>query len=163
MAEEREIKEGRYKSSHSIQTLYPYTINFAPQKGDEIDDILVERLENLGEAIEELDNALVVRKALSKKFIHQINKEIEEIDFQLDHLSPPWKMGFYPQFEFFRLSLHKSMTSRKKDIRSEELSHWQDVISLRKEKRKFLDEYKSLWSAKKRLIDSSAEADAEAE
>ena len=59
----------------------------------------------------------------------------------------------YPQLEFLRLSLHKSLTSRQKDIRTEELKYWQDVITLLKEKRKFLDEYKSLLSTKKRLVE----------
>jgi hypothetical protein len=120
---------------------------------EDLAGILSERIENLNEAIKELDNALTERKVLSKNFIHQINKEIEEVDYQLGHLNPPWKTGFYPELEFLRLSLHKSLTSRKKDIRSEELKYWQDVITLLKEKRKFLDEYKSLLSTRKRLIE----------
>jgi len=52
-----------------------------------------------------------------------------------------------------RLSLHKSLTSRQKEIRSEELKYWQDVLTILKDKRKFLDEYKALLSTKKRLVE----------
>jgi len=121
--------------------------------GGEVSGILSERIENLREAIEELDEALANRKVLSKKFLKQIDEEMKEIHYQLGHLNPPWKTGFYPKLEFLRLSLHKSLTSRQKDIRTEELKYWQDVITLLKEKRKFLDEYKSLLSTKRRLVE----------
>jgi hypothetical protein len=119
--------------------------------GDEVSGILSERIDNLREAIEELDEALANRQVLSKKFVKQIDEEMKEIHYQLGHLNPPWKTGFYPKLEFLRLSLHKSLTSRQKDIRTEELKYWQDVITLLKEKRKFLDEYKSLLSTRRRL------------
>jgi len=121
--------------------------------GNEVSGILSERIDNLREAIEELDNALANRKVLSKKFMKQIDEEMKEIHYQLGHLNPPWQTGFYPKLEFLRLSLHKSLTSRQKEIRTEELKYWQDVISLLKEKRKFLDEYKSLLSTKRRLVE----------
>jgi len=121
--------------------------------GDEVSGILSERIDNLREAIEELDDALANRKVLSRKFLKQIDEEMKEIHYQLGHLNPPWQTGFYPKLEFLRLSLHKSLTSRQKEIRTEELKYWQDVISLLKEKRKFLDEYKSLISTKRRLVE----------
>ena len=119
--------------------------------GKEISGVLSERIQNLSEAIEELDRALTERKALSRKFLKQIEEEIKEVQYQLGHLNPPWKTGFYPKLEFLRLSLHKSLTSRAKEIRTEELKYWQDVVGLLKEKRKFLDEFKSLQSTARRL------------
>lgn len=120
---------------------------------EEITGILSERIKNLQEAIDEIDSALASRKVLSDRFLKQIGREMAEIYHQLRHLQPPWKTGFYPQVEFLRLSLHKSLTSRRKDIRSEELKYWEDVVGLLKEKRKFLDEYKALLSTKKRLVE----------
>lgn len=147
--EKRKDRDHRLKNSPGSQTS-SHNVN-RRGAGKELTGILSERIENLSEAIHELDHALATREALSQKFLKQIKAEIEEVYYQLGHLQPPWKTGFYPKLEFLRLSLHKSLTSRKKDIRSEELKYWQDVVDLLKEKRKFLDEYKSLLSAKKRL------------
>ena len=153
MSEEEKQKEGIGRHIFSPESLSSGRNGDRKPAGEELTGILSERVENLNEAIKELDDALAKRKVLSKNFVHQINKEIEEVNYQLGHLNPPWKTGFYPELEFLRLSLHKSLTSRKKEIRSEELKYWQDVIGVLKEKRKFLDEYKSLLSTKKRLIE----------
>ncbi len=79
-----------------------------------VTSILDERIANLREAIEEIDAALVGCKQLNVKFIEQIDREAER---HLNTLQPPWKMGFYPEIEFLRLSLHKSLTSRAKERR----------------------------------------------
>ena len=116
-----------------------------------VTSILDERLENLREAIEEIDDALAGRKQLNVHFLDQIDREAEEAKRHLNTLQPPWKAGFYPELEFLRLSLHKSLTSRAKEKRSEQLKYWENGINLAKERRKFLDEYKALWATKRRL------------
>jgi hypothetical protein len=60
-------------------------------------------------------------------------------------------MGFHPDIEFMRLSLHKSLTSRAKDHRTEELKYWENGVNLAKERRKFFDEYKALLATRRRL------------
>ena len=152
MVEEEGRKERNDRLTLSAKSP-PFDRNETRQNADEVTGILSERIDNLREAIQELDDALDKREVLSAKFLKQIDEEMKEIHYQLGHLNPPWKTGFYPKLEFLRLSLHKSLTSRQKDIRTEELKHWQDVITLLKEKRKFLDEYKSLLSTKKRLVE----------
>ena len=118
---------------------------------DELAGIFKERLQNLSDAIDELDQALAQRTRLSRKFIHQVEEEMQEVLRHIRQLNPPWKTGFHPELEFLRLSLHKSLTSRKKDKRSEELKYWEDVTGLVKDKRKLLDEYKALLGTKRRL------------
>ena len=113
--------------------------------------ILDERIENLREAIGEIDEALAGRKELNQDFIDEINREAEEVKRHLDMLQEPWKMGFYPEVEFLRLSFHKSLTSRAKDRRAEQLKYWENGVNLAKERRKFLDEYKALLATKRRL------------
>ncbi len=110
-----------------------------------------ERIENLVQAIGEIDTALIQRKALNEKFLEQITEERAEITHQLSFLNDPWKTGFYPEIEFLRLSFQKSLTSRAKDSRTEELKYWQDVIKLVMDRRKLVDEYNELLAAKKRL------------
>ena len=117
----------------------------------DISGILNERIRNLRDAIEEIDSALARRKILNFHFLEQIERERQEAVRQLDTLQPPWRAGFYPQLEFLRLSLHKSITSRAKDHRGEELKYWDDMVTLANERRKFLDEYKALVGMRRRL------------
>jgi hypothetical protein len=116
-----------------------------------ITGILDERIMNLKEAIAEIDEALSGRKRLSQEFLAQIDREAEEARRQLNTLQPPWRVGFYPEIEFLRLSLHKSLTSRAVDRRREELKYWENGINLAKERRKFLDEYNALLATRRRL------------
>ncbi|HUU16302.1 MAG TPA: hypothetical protein VMW72_04065 [Sedimentisphaerales bacterium] len=118
---------------------------------DDVTGLISERIENLVQAIDEIDTALIQRKGLNEKFLEQIKEERQEIKHHLNFLNEPWKTGFYPELEFLRLSFHKSLTSRAKDSRSEELKYWQDVIKLVMDRRKLVDEYKELLAAKKRL------------
>jgi hypothetical protein len=117
----------------------------------DVTGLISERIENLVQAIDEIDTALIQRKGLNEKFLEQIKEERQEIKHHLNFLNEPWKTGFYPELEFLRLSFHKSLTSRAKDSRSEELKYWQDVIKLVMDRRKLVDEYKELLAAKKRL------------
>jgi hypothetical protein len=117
----------------------------------EVSGVLDERIRNLGDAIAEIDSALAHRKVLNFRFLEQIEREREEAVRQLDTLQPPWRAGFYPQLEFLRLSLHKSITSRAHDHRGEQLKYWEDTVNLAKERRKFLDEYKALVAMRERL------------
>jgi len=118
----------------------------------DVTGILDERIRNLHEAIEEIDAALAHRKVLNVRFLEQINREAEEVKRHLNMLQDPWKMGFHPDVEFLRLSFHKSLTSRAKEHRGEQLKYWENGVNLAKERRKFLDEYKELLAAKKRLV-----------
>jgi len=121
------------------------------QDGTVTTSILDERIDNLREAIAEIDSALAGRKELNTQFVEQIDREAEEVKRHLNMLQPPWKTGFYPELEFLRLSFHKSLTSRAKDRRGEELKYWENGVNLAKERRKFLDEYKALLATKRRL------------
>jgi len=121
------------------------------ESGGAVTGILDERIANLREAIEEIDQALAGRKILNARFIEQIDAEAEEVKRHLGKLQPPWKTGFYPELEFLRLSFHKSLTSRAKDRRAEELKYWENGVNLAKERRKFLDEYKALVATRRRL------------
>ncbi|MDP2897847.1 MAG: hypothetical protein Q8Q12_15035 [bacterium] len=147
-------KEGNgvRKRSDSRGSFLEATGDDRPQHNDSaVTGILDERIENLREAIEEIDDALAGRKTLNREFIQQIDAEAEEVKRHLNMLQPPWKTGFYPEVEFLRLSFHKSLTSRAKERRTEELKYWENGVNLAKEKRKFLDEYKALQATRRRL------------
>ena len=135
-------------SPSSAENTDPTITNSQPA---DISGILDERIRNLRDAIDEIDSALAHRKVLNFRFLEQIEAEREEAIRQLSTLQPPWRAGFYPQLEFLRLSLHKSITSRAHDHRGEQLKYWEDTVNLAKERRKFLDEYKALIAMRRRL------------
>ena len=144
-------RNGNTDSRDSTEVAMP---NHSESKPAYIGGILGERIRNLRDAIEEIDAAIAHRKILNFRFLEQIEREREEAIRQLDTLQPPWRAGFYPQLEFLRLSLHKSITSRAHDHRGEQLKYWQDTVNLAQERRKFLDEYKALIGMRRRLADN---------
>ena len=152
----KENNKAEQKETHSDAARDEEARNEEPdrprtQSPESITGILDERIENLREAIEEIDEALAGRRQLNRQFLEQIDREAEEVKHQLNMLQAPWKAGFYPELEFLRLSFHKSLTSRAKDRRSEELKYWENGVNLAKERRTFLDEYKALLATRRRL------------
>ena len=146
MGTEAEVKDRQKKEDTASPASTPLF-----NEDSNVTGLISERIENLVQAIDEIDTALIQRKGLNEKFLEQIKEERQEIKHHLKFLNEPWKTGFYPELEFLRLSFHKSLTSRAKDSRSEELKYWQDVIKLVMDRRKLVDEYKELLAAKKRL------------
>ncbi len=148
--DDKSRKENKDIASHSCSE--ETTLTDSNSTSPDITGILDERIHNLREAIEEIDAALAHRKVLNVRFLEQINREAKEVKHHLNMLQEPWKMGFHPDVEFLRLSFHKSLTSRAKEHRGEQLKYWENGVNLAKERRKFLDEYKELLAAKKRLM-----------
>jgi len=151
MTGEKTSTRGREADDSSSSSKPLASVDSAPQRDGTVTGILDERIENLREAIEEIDAAMAGRKRLNQRFIEQIDREAEEVKRHLEMLQPPWKAGFYPELEFLRLSFHKSLTSRAKEQRSEQLKYWENGFNLAKERRKFLDEYKALLATRRRL------------
>lgn len=147
----KEGQEGRRKDGYSEASGDQAYSEPTERLDPAITGILDERIANLREAIEEIDLALAGRKVLNHKFLEQIDREAAEVRGYLNALQPPWRMGFHPDVEFMRLSLHKSLTSRAHDHRTEELKYWENGVNLAKERRKFLDEYKALLATRRRL------------
>jgi hypothetical protein len=151
MNEKEKVRKGN-RDVASSGTAEDMTCTESNSSPSDVTGILDERIQNLREAIEEIDAALSHRKVLNVCFLEQINREAEEVKRHLNMLQAPWKTGFYPELEFLRLSFHKSLTSRAKESRTEQLKYWENGVNLAKERRKFLDEYKELLAAKKRLM-----------
>ena len=147
----KEDQEDREEGGSSDSSAEGADHTFSERNGSTVTGILDERIANLRDAIEEIDLALAGRKVLNRAFLEQIDREKEEVRGYLNMLQPPWRMGFHPDIEFMRISLHKSITSRAKDHRAEELKYWENGVNLAKERRKFYDEYQSLLAARRRL------------
>jgi hypothetical protein len=121
------------------------------KKPDALRNILSRRLKLLKDAIDEIDQQINERIKLTGNFKDQIDSEIKECQSLLNKLPHPWREGFLPKMEFIRISLHKSLLTRRKDSRSEDLSFWEDLTSLIKERRKFLMEYEEVKNTLEKL------------
>ena len=150
--DEKDRDRNRSDDKGSPDSVEPQTLSDLESGSTDIAGILDERIQNLREAIDEIDAAMAHRKVLNVKFMEQIHREAEEVKCHLNMLQEPWKMGFHTDVEFLRLSFHKSLTSRAKEQRGEQLKYWENGVNLAKERRKFMDEYKELLAAKKRLM-----------
>jgi hypothetical protein len=148
---QKKADQGRESSSFSHTSVDEIASPSSGENSAVVTGILDERIQNLREAIQEIDDALAGRKQLNQRFLEQIDREAEEVQRHLNMLQEPWKMGFHTEVEFLRLSFHKSLTSRAKEHRAEQLKYWENGVNLAKERRKFIDEYKALVATRRRL------------
>lgn len=112
-------------------------------------NIIDDKLRLLGEAIGEIDDALLLRHRLTKKFLDQIDAEISEVRYYLGFLGDPWKAGFLPPMENLRVALHKAMCSRRDSKRTEERRAWADRLGLLEKRRELVMEYRALLAARR--------------
>lgn len=113
-------------------------------------NVLATRIRLLEEAIAEIDAAIAERKRLSGNFRHEVEKELQEVLRHLGYLPPPWSGGYLIDREFFRLSLHKSATSRKKEKRQEELKLWEALVQLMEKRRELVLQLQQLGAVDRR-------------
>ena len=119
--------------------------------GAAVSQVFDRKLDIIKEAIDEIEDGLKRRGKLNESFEGQIDREMEEVQDLLGGLPYPWSEGFQPKVEFLRVSLHKSLLTRRKDKRAEQLSHWDDLVTLLGKKRKFLMDYQDLLAARESL------------
>ncbi|MCK6478696.1 MAG: hypothetical protein L6R43_00690 [Planctomycetes bacterium] len=112
-------------------------------------NVIDEKLRLLGEAIQEIDDALLTRHKLTKRHLDQIDAEIGEVRYYLSFLGDPWKAGFLPPLENLRVTLHKNMTSRRQNRRNEELKAWADRLMLLEKRRELVMEFRALLAARR--------------
>ena len=146
---DKQARRSHWKDFDSLGSNLPKPPD--PGTDQPVDNVFAFKLKLLAEAIQEIDRAIAARKVLNHKFHSQIEKEIEEIKYNLGFLQPPWKVGFHPKVEFIRISLQKSMCSRKSNKRAEELKLWEHVLRLVQERRKLIMEYQELLNAQSKL------------
>lgn len=91
-------------------------------------------------ALSEAEDAIISRQRLTKRFLYEIEKEIQEALKMLKFLGDPWKHGDKTDYEFMRISLDKALTSRKKERRERLLQSWKDLLSLNEKKIELLRE-----------------------
>jgi len=112
-------------------------------------NVIDEKLRLIAEAVQEIDDALLARTKLTKRHLEQIDAEIGEVRYYLGFLGDPWKTGFTPAIETLRVTLHKNMTSRRQNRRTDELKAWTDRLMLVEKRRQLVMEYRALLAARR--------------
>jgi len=108
------------------------------------------KLKILREAIDEIDREIEKRIKLGKSFREKIDSELFSCRTQLKYIEN-YTLGYNSSVEFRRLGLERQIALLTKELRSEQLRAWEDVVSLVKEKRTFIMEYKNLMNTRKML------------
>ena len=112
-------------------------------------DVIGEKLRLLAEAVKEVDDALLTRHGLEKKFLDEIDQEIAQVRYHIGFLGEPWHAGFLPALESLRVAHHKALTSRRMNRRKEEIEAWRDRERLLQLRRELVMEYRALAAAKR--------------
>jgi len=108
------------------------------------------KLKILSEAIDEIDREIEKRIKLGKSFRERIDSELFSCRTQLKYIEN-YTVGYNSSVELRRLGLERQIAMLTKELRSEQLRAWEDVVSLVKEKRTFIMEYKNLMNTRKML------------
>jgi len=112
---------------------------------DAVSEIFGIRLRILKKPIEEINDAIRIRRVINKSISDEIDSKHKHIEFLLRDLDN-WTMGCNDSIERRRLELQRELLSLEKEKRSEKLRFWEDVVSLANKRTEFLIEYRTLKS-----------------
>ena len=109
-----------------------------------------EKLEILKEAIEEIDSEIGIRKELSRKSRLDLNHSRGWLSDSLREFDG-WQFGYKPSVDFRRTALERELLGIYREVRQDQQRTFSDIVSLKKERRSLLMEYKSLKATGKAL------------
>lgn len=120
----------------------PEIIEIKPEKPPEpVSDFFMDKINSMREKINHLNNEISTRFHMRGKFQKEIDYQIRECAFSLEQFKF-WGLGYNRGVDMKRNLLERQLANLRKEKRGVELRTWEDIINLRKELRKVLDEYK---------------------
>lgn len=111
---------------------------------------LSNKLRILAEAIQEIEGEIEERIKLGLSFRKRIDSEVSKCGDMLIPIKN-FTLGHNPSIELRRMGLEKQVFVLTRELRTEDLRAWEDIISLMKERRNLAMEYKSLLATRKML------------
>ena len=103
------------------------------------------RLKILKEPIDEINDEIRLRQVLNNSLIQEITVKLKHINFLLRDLDN-WTMGYNESIENRRLELQREILALEKEIRSEKVRFWEDMVSLVNKRIDYLIEYRTIKS-----------------
>jgi hypothetical protein len=136
---------GRKKETDLLEALMkkPEIIELPTERPAEpVSDFFMDRVKSLREKIGHINEEIETRFLLRDKFRQEIEYQISEAAFSLRQFHN-FSVGVNIGIDQKRNHLERQLLTLRRDRRNVELRTWQDVISLRKELRGLIDEYKN--------------------
>ena len=102
-----------------------------------------EKLDYLRDTVGQISAEITTRHEFTNKFLYQIDYQIRECAFSLSEFRF-WGIGYNTGVDKKRNHLERMLSDLRKERRATELRCWEDIVSLRKDLRDTLSEYKDI-------------------
>lgn len=128
----------------------PQEIRREEGRRKEFADFFTYKVKDLREAIDHIKKEISVRFEMKKEFDKELDYQLSKAAFSLSEFKR-WGLGYNTGVDVKRNMLEKQLTDFRREKRRTELQCWEDIISLRKDLRNTLEEYKTLLNRKEVL------------
>lgn len=113
------------------------------RKPKELTEFFTYKLKGLRESIDQINKEISTRFEMKQQFDKELDYQICKAAFSLEQFKF-WGLGYNIGVDVKRNMLERQLADFRKEKRRIALQGWEDIISLRKELRKAMEEYKSL-------------------
>jgi hypothetical protein len=114
-------------------------------------DFIENRIKDLKGTIDQINKEIYLRFEMKNKFNGELEYQFSRAAFSLSQFKF-WGLGYNTGVDVKRNMLERQLADFRKEKRRTELQCWEDIISLRKELRTVLDEYKMLKTRKELMV-----------
>ena len=114
-------------------------------------DFIENRIRDLKNTMDQINKEIYLRFEMKNKFDYELEYQLSRAAFSLSQFKF-WGLGYNTGVDVKRNMLEKQLLDFRKEKRRTELQCWEDIISLRKELRMVLDEYKMLITRKESMV-----------
>jgi len=143
--------EERFKSKKKRDLLEELSAKEIPKeeirKPKELQDFFTYRIQDLRGTIDKINQEISNRFEMKKEFEKEIDYQIGKAAFSLGEFKF-WGLGYNTGVDVKRNLLERQLADFRKEKRRTELQCWGDIIGLRKDLRKVLEEYNTLLKRK---------------
>jgi hypothetical protein len=117
----------------------------------EASDFIENRIKDLKGTMDQINKEIYLRFEMKNKFDTELDYQISRAAFSLGQFKF-WGLGYNTGVDVKRNMLERQLADFRREKRRIELQGWEDIIGLRKDLRKVLDEYKMLITRKEAMV-----------
>ena len=145
-----EIENKKKKKDLLEELSEPAEPSIEPKRPEDIPEIFSYKLQDFRQTIDQINTEISNRFKMKREFDKELDYQILKAAFSLEQFKF-WGLGYNTGVDVKRNMLERQLADFRKEKRRIELQGWEDIISLRKELRKVLEEYKTLLRRKSAL------------